>query len=90
MSLTTEMGRVNNVKGEAKDVIDALSQMAGGYQELVQRNQAIQNIVDASSFDTIPADLKAALVDLWGVFQAAQAAIEGNTDRTELVNFSPG
>jgi len=89
MSLSNELSDIHTARDEAKDAIEAWSQMEGGYRQLVQRNQKIQEIVDGGSFDTIPANIKAALVDLWGVYKAAQVAIEGNADRNELVNWSP-
>lgn len=90
MSLTTDLTGIHTAKDQTKDAVAGWSKLEYMYRQLVEGNQAIQKIVDDGSFDLIPANLKAGLVDLWSVFQAAQVAIEDNANRTELVNFSPG
>ena len=55
---------------------------------VLETNRGIQEIVDGGSFNTLDAEIKAALADAWNVSKAAEAALADVTI-AELLDWSP-
>ena len=87
MAIATELSQLWEEKAQRDDTFEARAALQNWRTETTRTNALIQAIVDEGSFDTIPTDLKNALLAAWNAVKAADTAME-DADVAEALNWS--
>ena len=74
---------------QSQDAFAARATLENCTNTIEETHQAIQSLVDAGSFSTIPTDLKQALNQWWTIVKAARTSIGSNADIMTAFNWRP-
>ena len=89
MSLTDKIKLLSQELIQRQKAQQARALLQNFRSTALETNSQIQAIADSGNFNTLDADVKAALLAAWGISKAAETALLKNVTIAELLDWKP-
>jgi hypothetical protein len=89
MSVSDTLTQEWTEKSQMEDVFTARAQYEGATNQLEDAYQQVEAIIDAGSFDTVPNDVKTAMLEWRTIIQTFRTSVNANADIMAILNWRP-